>query len=243
MEVNYLIFALLNATLGFMVWYLTSKSLRLPKSIQIQFDINKSYFGRILRRRFLGFFLYAVVPLILLFWVKVIDGFHWKDLGINFAWNGKVTLWLAILLPLTLFFNWLSSRGRNSLEEYPEIRVAIWTPWLAFKSAFAWIFYLVGLEFLFRGLVLQSVFGVVDCVFPAVLVGAGLYSMIHYWKLNVITYFSFSYGLILGWATLDCSGSLLPTILVQIIGGLATEWMAIAKHPEIRFQKNLYTTT
>lgn len=242
MEVKYLIFALVCATLGFLVWYIISQSLRLPKSIQIQFDINKSYFSRILRRRLLGFILYAVIPLLLLFWVKVIDGFRWENLGISFAWNGKVMLWLAILLPLTLFFNWLSSRSRNSLVEYPEIRVAIWTPWLAFKSAFFWILYLVGLEFLFRGMVLQASYGVFEKIFPAVLVSAGLYSMIHYWKLNGITYFSFPYGLILGWATLD-SGSLLPTILVHIIGGLATEWMAIYKHPEIRFQKNLYTTT
>ena len=50
---------------------------------------------------------------------------------------------------------------------------------------------------------------------------------------------SLPYGLIMAYATLD-SGSLLPTILVHVIGGLLTEWLAIRRHPEIKVQSKLY---
>ncbi|MEM9528847.1 MAG: CPBP family intramembrane glutamic endopeptidase [Bacteroidota bacterium] len=243
MEVRYLILALLNATLGFLAWYIISTSLRLPKSFQIQFDINKSYFARILRRRFLGFLLYGVLPCVLIFGFGVLgeNVTSLADLNISFGWNAQVGKWLLLLMPLTLLFNYLSTRRRATLIEYPEIRVTIWTPWLLAKSAFFWLLYLVGMEFLYRGLVLQSLFMNLDNIWWTMVISGAMYTMVHYFKFNRIALLSFPFGLIMAYVTLKC-GSLLPTVLVHLIGGLITEWAAIRQHPEIKVQQNLYTT-
>jgi membrane protease YdiL (CAAX protease family) len=239
MQTGYLILALLNGTLGFMLWYALSSSLNLPKSFQIQYDINVSYFRRILRRRFAGFLIYGVIPLVLILHFDLIGPVEFADLGISFGWNQGVAKWLAILLPITLGINFLSGRSRETLVNYPEIRVTIWTPRLLFMSAIFWIMYLVAMEFLYRGLILQSLFMNTGSIWWTVIISACLYSMIHYFKDNRISVMSLPYGLIMAYATLD-SGSLLPTILVHVIGGLLTEWLAIRRHPETKVQSKLY---
>jgi membrane protease YdiL (CAAX protease family) len=238
-KTGYLILALLNGTLGFMLWYALSSSLKLPKSFQIQYDINRSYFNRILRRRLAGFLIYGAVPLVLILKFKLIKGLDFEDLGISFSLNSEVVTWVAILLPITLVLNFFSARSRETLVNYPEIRVAIWTPRLLIVSALFWIMYLVAMEFLYRGLILQALYMNTESVFWTVLISAGIYSMIHYFKDNRISVMSFPYGLLMAYVTLE-SGSLWPTIMVHVIGGLVTEWLAIRRHPETKIQSQLY---
>ncbi|PHN00828.1 CPBP family intramembrane glutamic endopeptidase [Flavilitoribacter nigricans] len=229
----YLFLSLLIATLGFIFWYTLSPSLRLPKRFQIQYDINPAYFNRILRRRLAGFLIYGLLPVLLIFKWKVLGEVRLEDLQISFAWNGSVTFWILILVPLALLFSFLSAGRSSNLIEYPEIRVTLWTPYRIFLSALYWILYLVALEFLFRGLILQSVLMATRNEFAAILVSTGLYAMTHYFKNNRNSSLSIPYGLIMAYVTL-ASGSLLPAILVHTIGGLTTEWLAIYKHPELQ---------
>ncbi|MCB0628819.1 MAG: CPBP family intramembrane glutamic endopeptidase [Saprospiraceae bacterium] len=240
MAVSFLIFSVIAATLGFLIWYaLFSLSLRLPKSFQVQFDINPSYFNRILRRRLTGFIVYGLLPYLLLFHWQILGDPSAAGLHISFAWNRDVTRWMLILMPLVILFNWLSARKRNTLVEYPEIRVTIWTPHLLFLSALFWILYLVGMEFMFRGLILQSAYLETGNIWWSILISTGLYAMIHYFKNNRISLLSVPFGAITAYVTLDC-GSLLPTIFVHVVGGLLTEWIAIRKHPELKFQVRRY---
>jgi membrane protease YdiL (CAAX protease family) len=239
METKYLLLSLIAATAGFILWYALSASLRLPKTFQIQYDVNISYFNRILRRRLAGFLIYGLIPWLLIFHWKVIGEVSLSDLLISFEWNSQVTFWVLILIPVSVIYNWINAGKRYNQIEYPEIRVTIWTPWLMVVSAFFWIIYLAALEFLFRGLVLSSVYLNTNNIWAAILISTGLYAMIHYFKDNRIALFCIPYGLVMAYVTLD-SGSLLPAILVHIVGGLVNEWVAIAKHPETKFQTYLY---
>lgn len=235
MESTYVFLSILLATLGFLLWYAISSSLRLPKSFQIHYDVNRSYFNRILRRRLAGFLIFGLLPVLLIFYWKVLGDVSLQDLNISFAWKEGVSFWVLILVPLSMLFGLISAGRGNNLVEYPEIRVTIWTPYLVFLSALYWILYLVALEFLFRGLLLQSVLLETRSTWMAILISTGLYAMIHYFKDNRISILSIPYGLIAAYVTLD-TGSLLPTIFMHAIGGLVTEWLAIYKHPELQFR-------
>jgi len=239
MPINYLVFALLTGTLGFLLWYLASSSLRLPNSFQIQFDINTSYFNRILRRRLAGFLFYGFVPFLLIFHFDLLGNVSLADLGISFEWNHRVRNWLLGLVPIGLLLSWLGARKPSGLELYPEIRLAVWTPRMLIFSAFFWIIYLVGMEFLYRGLVLQSLLVNTGNSWLAILGSVGLYAMIHYFKNNRISLACVPYGLIIAYVTLNC-GSLLPAIILHTVTSLATEWLSIYYHPEIRAQRRLY---
>jgi hypothetical protein len=243
MAVTYLVLSVTTATLGFLIWYaLFSLSLRLPKSFQVQFDINRSYFNRILRRRLTGFVVYGLIPYLLFFKWQIAGDPVAEGLNISFAWNSEVTRWMLMLMPLVILFNWMSAKKQNTLVEYPEIRVTIWTPYLVFLSAFFWILYLVGMEFMFRGLILQSALLATGSKLPAILISTGMYAMIHYFKNNRISILSVPFGAITAYVTLDC-GSLLPTIFVHVVGGLLSEWIAIRMHPELKFQLRRFQIT
>lgn len=241
METKYLLLSICAATFGFIIWYaLFNFSLQLPKTFQVQHDVNPPYFNRILRRRLTAFVFYGLVPYLLIFHWKVLGAnvHSLGDLGISFGWTRDVTRWMLIVIPLTIIFNWISAGKGDNLTEYPEIRVTIWTPYLLFLSAIFWIIYLVALEFLFRGMVLQSALMTTKSQLAAIAISAGMYSMIHYFKNNRISVLAPIFGVITAYITLK-SGSLLPSIFVHVVGGLISEWLAIRQHPELKFQTRL----
>lgn len=239
MPIKYLILALISGTFGFILWYALSSSLKLPKTFQIQYDVNGSYFNRILRRRLAGFLLYGVLPCLLIFRFGLLGDVTLSQLGVSLEWNYLVRNWLLALLPVVLLLSWLGRNNRRNLAIFPKIRVAVWTPKLLAVSAFFWIIYLVGVEFMFRGLVLQSVFMNTGNQWTAIFVSTGLYAMIHYFKGNRVLLFYVPYGLVSAYVTL-ASGSLLPAIILSVVSSLATEWLSIHSHPEIRVQSRLY---
>ncbi len=237
METTYLLLSVAVATLGFLLWYGLSSSLRLPKSFQIQFDINQAYAGRIMRRRIVGFVIYGLIPWLLIFKLNVLGNVSPEDLKVSFEWNNRVTRWVLIFLPLLILFNIRGAGSRYNLTEYPEIRVTIWTRSLVFWNAVSWFLYLVALEYTYRGLLLQSSLMVTGSDWMAIVISVGIYSMIHYFKNNQLSVFAVPFSAILCYATLDCDGSLIPAIVVHFVGGQITEWLAISKHPEIKFER------
>lgn len=241
METHYLLLSLVTATLGFLIWYALSPSLRLPKSFQVQYDVNHSYFHRILRRRMAAFLIYTIAPIIFISMSGQFEGMTLIDLGISFEWNPKVTFWVLLTVPLSILYNWFNANKKYNLIDYPEIRVTIWPPFNLFLSAAGWAVYLFGMEFLYRGLVLQSVYMNTGGgnIWPAIFISTGIYAMIHYFKDNRISVFCIPYGLIACYITLD-SGSLLPAYLLHFSAALINEWATIYYHPEMNFSKQLY---
>lgn len=236
METTYLLLSIAVATLGFLLWYALCSSLRLPKGFQIQFDINRPYARRIFRRRIMGFLIYGLLPWLLIFRWNMLGDVSLEDLKVSFEWNARVTKWVLIFLPLLIVFNLRGAGSRYNLTEYPEIRVTIWTPSLLVWNAISWLLYLVALEFTYRGLLLQSSLMVTGSEWMAIVISVGIYSMIHYFKNNQLSVFAVPFSAILCYATLDSGGSLIPAILVHFVGGQITEWLAISKHPEIKFE-------
>lgn len=232
MEAKLLIFSIIAATFGFVLWFTLSPSLRLPKSFQVHFDVNYTYANRVIGRRILGFLIFCLLPLLLLLKWEILGPMEFSDLNIHFGWNRRATFWTLSLLPLILFFGWSNTKRDFTLAEYPEIRVTRWTPWLLITNALSWILYLFALEFLYRGLLLQSLLMVLD-KWGAIMACAGIYIMIHYYKRNMVSLFSIPYGVLAAYITID-TGSILPVIVLHIANAFITEGFSIARHPEIK---------
>jgi hypothetical protein len=233
METKLLLLSGAAGSFGFLIWYALSASLRLPKSFQIQYDINSPYLNRILRRRLLMFILYALIPYLLIRSQNFIGKLSLGDLGIHFIWNQTSTLWIVGLFPLIIINGIISSKKESNLVEYPEIRLTLWSRKIFILSALTWVLQIVGIEFLFRGLLLQSLrmWGSGDL--SAVLISAGLYGLTHYFKRNRISVFSIPYGVLAGYVVIT-TDSLLPVIILHLSNALVTEWFSIKYHPEIK---------
>lgn len=230
---NYLPFAMAFATFGFIIWYAASASIRLPKTFQIQFDISHPYVNRIYRRRLLLFFLYVVLPLLLIFKWKVFGDVTLADLGILFSWNQQALIITLILVPTTLVYHLFTASGSTNLTEYPEIRLTRWTLQLFLLSAFTWCLQIFALEFMFRGLVLHSLLSGGFSEIASVLICTGVYSLTHYFKHNRVAVFSVFYGFAACYIVMYTS-SILPVMIIHLSNALFNEWISVRKHPEIR---------
>ena len=128
MEQNFLILTLATASVGFMIWYALSSSLRLPVRYQIMYDANPPYVNRIFRRRILGAFIYAIIPIFIIRCTKLLGKPTLADLGISFHWNNEVAMYTFGGLILVLLISLLTTKNHTSLEMYPEVRVRFWRP-------------------------------------------------------------------------------------------------------------------
>lgn len=232
MENALLILTLTTASIGFILWFYISSSLRLPIRYQIMYDANPPYVYRILRRRILGVFIYAIIPLFIIFCTRWIQHPTLSDLNISFHWDQKVALYTFGGIAFVLIVSLLSTRRQSSLEQFPEVRVRFWRPNILVMSALSWIVYLAAYEFFYRGLLFQSLRFVLENDVVAIIACTALYSLSHYFKLNRITITSIFYGAVSCWVVLE-TGSLIPTIVSHIALSLFVEWLSIRHHREM----------
>ncbi len=233
MITNYLPFSLALATFGFLIWYAASASLRLPKTFQIQFDISHPYVNRIYRRRILLFLLYVVLPVALIYKWGIPDYVTLYDLNIHFLWNREAMIVTIILLPVVLIYHLLTASSDQNLTEFPEIRVTRWTKQLFILSTLTWCLQIIALEFMFRGLVLQSLYMSGLSELTSALICTGIYALIHYFKQNRVAIFSIFYGFA-ACLIVFYTSSLLPVIIIHLSNAMFNEWISVKKHPEIR---------
>ena len=233
METNYLLLAMATATFGFIIWYALSASIKLPKYFQIHYDINGPYINRIFRRRLLLFLIYVFIPYLLISEFGILGHVTFADLEIHFVWKSKVMIWLVILVPIALVYNLIICKKDFNLNEYPEIRVTIWTPKIFALSAITWIMQAFAIEFLFRGLLLQSLMKYGFSAIYGVFISAAIYAMTNYFRQGRASWFSILFGLLAAYIVVDTQ-SIWPVIIIHICYALFNEWLSVRSHPEIR---------
>ena len=237
MQETVLLTCLIVSSLGFVIWFTRSSSLRLPVRYQIMYDSNPPYVHRIFRRRLLSVILYFVIPWI----VFCICGYRLHDvlntLGIAFEWNKDIALYSLIGVATAFILGYLNAKKDAGLETYPEMRVRFWTPYIFIISSLSWAGYIFTYELFYRGLLFFSfLYFFNDDLVLAITATQSLYVLTHYWKLNRITTSSFV------WGTLACYmayrlHSLWPAIIIHLAVCLSFEWWGIIKHREMHAQR------
>ncbi|MCO4774249.1 MAG: CPBP family intramembrane metalloprotease [Deltaproteobacteria bacterium] len=131
------------------------------------------------------------------------------------AWVGWPML---VLVPLL----WRSGQGEALRAVQPEIRDAVWTPRLRVLSMAAWVIYLAGYEYLFRGAMLftlEDAFG----AWPAIATTSSIYCLAHLHKpMFGETMGSLFMGILLGAMAL-ATGSFLPAMALHVAIAWTTE--------------------
>ena len=231
-----LILCMAIASIGFIIWYYFSSSLRLPIRYQIMYDANPPYVYRILRRRTTATLINGVIPLIIIFCTNLICRPSWNDLNISFHWNDQVALYSGIGVAVVLLMSWFSSKSIANLEMYPEIRVRFWRPSILIGSALSWILYIIAYEFFYRGLLLQALLFKLDPI-PAIATSTALYSLTHYFKLNRLTFMSIIWSILSSCIVIE-TGSVLPAVIIHLALCLLVEWFSIKHHQEMYVRRS-----
>ena len=178
------------------------------------------------------FLLYFVIPWILICY-DLAGYSSLNDLGIHFTWNASCTFWILGTVALAVAYGLISGGSTTNLTEYPEIRVTRWKSKLLIISGLTWGLQVFGMEFVFRGLLLQSLRMVLGTDLFAILICTGIYALTHYFKRNRSSFISIPFGLLACFIVIHTE-SILPVMIIHFINALFSEWLAISRHPEIR---------
>lgn len=230
-ESKILILNLAVASVGFILWYVISSSLRLPVRYQIMYDVNAVYVNRILRRRIYAIILYGIIPFLLITYCNWFGHKSLAELNINLGLNPLAIKVMILGSLVVMIMSWFSTKRDSNLEIYPEVRVRFWEVDVLVKSAMSWVLYIAAYEFFYRGLLLQSLLDHLSETL-AIATCTALYCLTHYFKMNRLTFMSIVWGVLAPIIVLR-TGSLWPVIIIHLVLCLSTEWFSILNHREM----------
>lgn len=214
-------------TLGFGIYWFIQESPKIRSKFQQTYggaDFTRPW---ILFNRGMGFLLMGVASILV---IALVIGKPLADFGIRFDFSGKTLLFTGILMAILVPINILSAGRPANLEQYPQIRNAVWSKTTVAQSAVGWLLYLTGYEIMFRGLLL---FGLLDFgVWPAIAINTCLYSVSHIPKGSAETFGAIPFGAVLCWMTLE-TGSITTAVVAHLALALSNEWVSLRKHPQM----------
>ena len=228
------IYAVVAATAGFYTYYYVSVSKNFKDFFQRSCSGDQSLITSFMASKLLGFFTMGMIPCLL-----VSACFRGNLSGIGCGWARNTDYWyLFILLPLLIIA--VNSRVANNavtFGQYPELRIGDWTYNRMLLSASGWFLYLLGYEFLFRGVLLFSLRDDYGSI-AAYVISIALYSAFHMPKGARETLGAIPFGFVLCYLSL-LTGSFLLSFVLHLSLALSTEFYAIRFNPEIKlFRKD-----
>lgn len=221
------IISCLLLTIGYSLYWFLSHN---DNFLSILSNTSKGSWQKVTISRFLGFILLGLIPLLI---VIISDSLSVNTTGLNLKWNHSRWTWLLILVPVIVLINFLSSNNEANLNQYPQIRDKKWTNKTLFVEYFGWAFYLLGYEYLFRGVFL---FGTVPLigVAGAIVLNAVVYTLAHIPKGWKETLGSFVLGFFLSYLTLEL-GSIWLAFGIHLVIAWSNSIFSFLAHPDIKY--------
>jgi membrane protease YdiL (CAAX protease family) len=176
-----------------------------------------------------GFMILGLIPGII-YYFFLDKNFGKFGLSVNHLNNSLfLILSLITVIAVVLFINQKTNKQHNSLQ----INISEWNVWFFLINATGWIIYLVGYEFLFRGILLfecYSNFGFL----PAIAINVAIYSAIHLVNGKFQTFGAFIFGCIASFLTLRI-GTLSIPILMHVSLSLFSDYFSIRYNESLSF--------
>ena len=149
----------------------------------------------------------------------------------QFNKNLSVILSLITIIAVILFINQKINIQNNSLQ----INISEWSSFLFLINATGWIIYLIGYEFLFRGILLFECY-ISFGFWPAIAINVSIYSAIHLMYGKAQTFGSLLFGGVASYLTLSC-GTLLIPIIMHVSLCLISDYFSIRFNQNLSFTK------
>jgi len=164
--------------IGYLCYFYFLKDARVKQLICAKFSVTKSSFYWIQLSRLIAFVCMAILPLV---YIYIFDVYFWE---IDFIWTNIDTKYTLILATILIPLGAINAKGKEHLAMYPQVRMVKWG------------LYLLGYEFLFRGILFLGLLPFVG-LYPAVFINTILYAGAHLYKGKKETLGSIPLGIIL----------------------------------------------
>jgi membrane protease YdiL (CAAX protease family) len=221
--------------ISFIIFWFMSKSAKIKERCYAKYEFDKAAVIHITFNRVLGFITMGVIPAIIC--LALLPEYRIADLGVTIIPGTMVYTigWTAGLSLLVIPLAYISARKPKNLVNYPQIRSRKWTMQTIYINALGWALYLLGYEFLFRGILLFPLVNALG-VWPAIAINIALYAATHIPKGQDETIGAIPLGLVLCVLTL-ISGTIWIAVMVHIVMAWTNCFTAMKFHPDIHFVK------
>lgn len=181
---------LLIGIIGYLGYFYFLKNARIKQLVVAELPAAKASFYWILLSRVIAFVCVAILPLL---YINIFDIYFWE---IDFIWTQSDLNYTLILGALLIPLGAINAKGKNHMAIYPQVRMAKWNPIEYILNILSWGLYLLGYEFLFRGILFLGLLPFTG-LYPAVFINTLLYALAHLYKGKKETLGSIPLGIIL----------------------------------------------
>jgi membrane protease YdiL (CAAX protease family) len=217
-------------TVGFLLYHIFSHSEKIHMSLKNKYDEQKTLILWIIFQKVSGFVFLGLIPAIISMAV-LNTGF--SDYGVLLINISESIYWILGISLIVILLNSFAAKKPDSLSMYPQIRIKHWTAGTAIISSAGWILYLLGYEFMFRGLLLFTFIPIIG-VWPAIVLNITFYVLVHIPKGVRESIGCIPLGLILCVLTIK-TGTIWVAFFTHVALALSNQFFSIKYHPEMSF--------
>jgi membrane protease YdiL (CAAX protease family) len=182
--------------IGYVLYFYFLKNKTIRRNVEKLFHPRKASFYWIQMTRGIAFISMAILPLSFIIFYDIS---FWSP---NFAWKNQDSLFTLILTIILIPLGAINSRTKEHLIQYPQVRMDKWNPLEYIINILSWGIYLLGYEYLFRGILFLGLLPFVSSI-QAIAINTTLYALAHLYKGKKETLGSIPLGIILCIITLE----------------------------------------
>ncbi len=183
---------------------------------------------RVLMSRALGFIIMGLLPAILF---MTFTSMSLNELGIQFQWSRSIVIWCVAAGIPTVLSAYLGAKNTRYNKENVNNPHGTNTTKSLWDNLTGWAMYLLGYEFLFRGVLL---FGSLQIMgpFEAIVLNTALYAFAHLPKGNTETIGAIPFGIVLCLATIQTGSIWTAFFLHYLLAGASTIFSFTLRHKQ-----------
>lgn len=223
--------------IGFIIFWFTQKSIKVKQKFLNKHGSDQGYAKFIMFTRYLGGFSMGVLPVVAFLIAFPDTSLSQLGLGLYKETLLATILWIvglsAVLIPLISF----NARKPKNLVNYPQIRARKWDIKMVSGNLASWAAYLLGYEFLFRGVLLFPLVEEIG-LWPAIAVNIAIYSGTHIPKGLNETIGAIPLSIVLCLLSVQ-TGTIWIAFFVHTTMAWTNTYIALKYHPEMHYNKKI----
>ena len=184
----------------------------------------------VIRARFIGFILFAALPVGLLYLFTDIQP---GDIGLIMVPGSGKFIFISsfVVSAIGILVTVINPGAEKHFEKYPQIRDPKWSKQIFIWNLISWAVYLTGYEILFRGVILFTVAASVGFL-PAIAISTGFYSAFHLQKGFFEAVGAIFLGLLFSIFTI-MSGSIWIAVIVHVTMSISNTLWSFNHHTQM----------
>jgi membrane protease YdiL (CAAX protease family) len=235
-EPDYFISIVIISSVIFFYFYYYLATSNLPEKICGNIiSQEQKKIASFLTRKTAGFLIMGIVPGLIYYFLLNQNFEKFGFTLVHLKSNYQIILLLIFIIVAVLFVNQMVNRKNNSLQ----IEISEWNLQLFLINAFGWTIYLIGYEYLFRGILLFECYASFG-FWPALAINVAIYSAIHMVNGKDQTIGALIFGGIACYLTLT-RGTILIPIIMHVSLSVFSDYFSISYNDKLSFVKQKHS--